>query len=354
MNETTQFLIRHGLSLVFGAVFLEQMGLPLPALPWLLAGGALAAAGNFSLLLCLTVTVIACLIADSFWFFLGRHRGNQVLGWLCRISLEPDSCVRRTQNVFTRYGLRGVLIAKFVPGLSTVAPPLAGMSGVSASRFLFVDGLGSVLYGVCCLGLGYLFSHQVEQIAAAIHQIGLSALGLIFALLATYIAYKCWQRQRLLHELRMARITVDELRKKLEAGEAPLILDLRSRGDLELDPILIRGAIQLGMQDMEKRQGEFPRDRDIIVYCSCPNEVSSARAALWLQRRGFTRVRPLLGGIGAWKRENYPVDQWSPVLTTSVALGAAARAAAPLATASNPVLTLGEDLTTGQPNREAA
>src|SRR5215472_7515434 len=176
MTETTQFLIAHGLPLVFGAVFVEQMGLPLPALPWLLAAGALAATGKFNLLLGLVVTVLACLIADAVWFYLGRFRGNQVLALLCRISLEPDSCVRRTQNVFTRYGLRGVLVAKFLPGMSTVAPPLAGMSGIGAGRFLFVDGVGALLYAGVLFGFGYFFNRQIDQIGAAIARIGGGAL----------------------------------------------------------------------------------------------------------------------------------------------------------------------------------
>jgi len=306
MNGTTQFLINNGLPLVFAAVFVEQLGLPLPALPWLLAAGALSAGGKFSLPLGLGATVIACLLADAIWFYLGRFRGNQVLALLCRISLEPDSCVRRTQNVFTKYGLRGVLVAKFLPGMSTIAPPLAGMSGISAGRFLFVDGVGSLLYGGCVLGFGYFFSHQIDQIGAAIGRIGGSALSLIIVLAVLYVAYKYWQRQRLLHELRMARITVDELRQKLEAGEAPLIFDLRSSAAVAQDPTLIQGAIHLSMEEIEQRVSEFPRDRDIVVYCSCPNEESSARLALRLQRKGFTRIRPLLGGIDAWREQNYP------------------------------------------------
>src|SRR5215471_8674225 len=156
-TSTTQFLINNGLPVVFGAVFVEQMGLPLPSLPWLLAAGALSATGKFNAVLGLGLVVIACLMADAFWFYLGRYRGNKVLGFLCRISLEPDSCVRRTQNVFTRYGLRGIVIAKFLPGMSTVAPPLAGMSGTHVGRFLLADGLGSLLYGIAFLALGYLF-----------------------------------------------------------------------------------------------------------------------------------------------------------------------------------------------------
>src|SRR5215467_11642004 len=199
MSQTTQFLINHGLPLVFAAVFVEQLGLPLPALPWLLAAGALAASGKFNLPLGLIVTVIACLVPDAIWFYLGRYRGNQVLALLCRISLEPDSCVRRTQNVFTKYGMRGVFIAKFLPGMSTVAPPLAGMYGVSAPKFLSVDGLGAALYGICALGLGFFFSHQIDQIAAAISRIGGSALSLIAGIAVLYIAYKYWQRRHLLH-----------------------------------------------------------------------------------------------------------------------------------------------------------
>jgi membrane protein DedA with SNARE-associated domain/rhodanese-related sulfurtransferase len=318
MTQTTQFLIDHGLPLVFGAVFVEQIGLPLPALPWLLAAGALSATGQFNFPLGLAVTVLACLVADAFWFYLGRHRGNQVLGLLCRISLEPDSCVRRTQNVFTRYGLRGLLVAKFLPGLNTVAPPLAGMSGMSASRFLSVDAAGSLLYGGCFLGVGYLFSHQIEQIGAAITRIGGSALSLLVGVAALYLAYKYWQRRRLLHELRMARITADELRQKLDAGENPVILDLRSSTELAQDPAVILGAIHLGLDEIERGQREFPHDRDIIVYCSCPNEVTSARVALALQRKGFTHVRPLLGGIDAWRKNNYPTEIRTATVTTTV------------------------------------
>jgi membrane protein DedA with SNARE-associated domain/rhodanese-related sulfurtransferase len=311
MNEaaaTTEFLIRHGLPLIFAVVLVEQLGLPIPAFPFLLASGALAAAGKFNLWLGLLVILAACLIADLLWFYLGRRRGNQVLGFLCRISLEPDSCVRRTQNVFTRYGLRGLVVSKFIPGMSTVAPPLAGMAGIHAGRFLLVDSLGALLYGGSLFGVGYLFSNQIQQIGDAIAHVGNSALWLVVGLVVLYAGYKYWQRQSLLRELRTARITVEELRRKLEAGENPVILDLRSKAELEQDPLVIRGAIHLVLEEIEQRRQEFPHDRDIVVYCSCPNEVTSARTALQLQRQGFTRVRPLLGGIEAWREGNHPME----------------------------------------------
>jgi rhodanese-related sulfurtransferase len=192
--------------------------------------------------------------------------------------------------------------------MSTVAPPLAGMAGVHAGRFLATDGLGALLYGSTFLGLGYAFRHQIDQIGAAIAHIGGSALTLILIVAAAWVSYKFWQRQRLLRELRTARITVAELRQKLDAGENPVILDLRSPQELEQDPSIIAGAIHLLLDDVERRRHEFPHDRDIVVYCSCPNEVTAAKVALMLQRKGFTRVRPLLGGIAAWRAENHPLE----------------------------------------------
>jgi membrane protein DedA with SNARE-associated domain/rhodanese-related sulfurtransferase len=317
MNETTQFFISHCLPFIFVVVFIEQAGLPIPALPWLLAAGALSADGKVNGFLALGVVVLACITADMLWFHLGRRRGTQVLGWLCRISIEPDSCVRRTQNVFSRYGLRGLLVAKFVPGLNTIAPPLAGMSGIKLSRFLAFDAMGSLFYAAWGLGLGFFFSHQINQIVAAFSQIGGSALALLLGLLAFYIGYKYWRRLRLLHELRSARISVAELYQMLEAGEKPYIVDLRSVEELKLNPTVIRGAIHMEMDQLTNHSKGMPRDRDIIVYCSCPNEVSSARFALSLQKKGFTRVRPLLGGYDAWRKLEYPLDTWPSIASVS-------------------------------------
>ncbi|PYJ87881.1 MAG: sulfurtransferase [Verrucomicrobia bacterium] len=308
MTETLGFLVRHGPAVLFAAVFVEQMGVPLPAAPWLLAAGALAATDNINWFAALASATFGSLLADLIWFYLGRYGGHRVLDLLCRISLEPDSCVRRTQDVFTRYGMRGVVAAKFIPGLSTLAPPLAGSSGVSAPRFFLFDGLGSFLYPASFMLLGALFSRQLEEVIAALASLGSGALGVVIALVALYIGYKYYQRQRLLKELRMARITVDELHQKLETGENPIILDLRSHAELERDPSLIRGARHMTMEEVKLWQHEIPRDRDIILYCSCPNEVTSARTALLLHRNGIRRVRPLLGGIDAWRERNYPTE----------------------------------------------
>ena len=309
MNQTLEFLVRHGVAVLFVTVFVEQIGLPLPAAPWLLAAGALAGAGKMNWFVALATVTIGSLLADLIWFYLGRYRGLRILNLLCRISLEPDSCVRRTQNLFTRHGMRGVVAAKFIPGLSTLAPPLAGSSGVSAPRFIFYDGLGSLLYGAAFMLAGFLFTHQLEQVFAALAGLGRGALGLVAGMAVLYLGWKYFQRRRLLGELRMARITVDELHQKQQAGENPVILDLRSLGEVEQNPLLIQGALHMTMEEVQLREPEIPRDRDIILYCSCPNEVTSARVALLLRRKGIQRVRPLLGGIDAWRERNYPTTQ---------------------------------------------
>lgn len=312
MKETLDFLVQHGVVVLFAVVFAEQMGVPLPTVPWFLAVGALSATGRFNASVGVGVAVIACLFADMFWFFLGRRRGMSVLGWLCHISLEPDSCVRRTQNLFTRYGLRGLTVAKFVPGLSTVLPPLAGMSGISITRFLVFDTLGSLLYCGSFILVGYCFSYQIGQIRVAMTHVGGSALSLFAVFTVAYIAYKYWRRSRLLHLLQIARITVDELRQKLDSAEAPVLLDVRSIAELRMDPSMITGARHIALSEVAKRHHEFPHDRDIVFYCSCPNEGSSAHVALLLHRKGFTRVRALQGGINAWRQANYPTEPWSP------------------------------------------
>ncbi len=308
MNKALEFLVQHGAAVLFVAVFVEQIGMPLPAVPWLFAAGALVGTGKMHWFVALGAATLGSLLADLIWFYLGRHYGNRVLGLLCRISLEPDSCVRRTQDVFARYGAQGVVAAKFIPGLSTLAPPLAGNSGFSTARFLFLDGAGSLLYVGSFILVGVLFSRQLEQVMAAMASLGSGALALVVGLVALYIGYKFFKRHRLLSELRMARITADELHQKLEAGENLMILDLRPRSELEQDPAFIQGALHMTMDEIEHRQEEIPRDRDIILYCSCPNEVSSARVALRLHRKGFSRVRPLLGGIDAWRERQYPTE----------------------------------------------
>jgi len=309
VDDVTQFLVRYGALLLFGVVFAKQAGLPIPAVPVLLAAGAMAGAGQMNLLLAIVLAVVACLLGDLIWYYLGRYRGGRVLKVLCRISLEPDSCVRRTEEFFTRHGIRSLVFAKFLPGLSTVTPSLAGMFGVSVERFLLYNGLGALLWTVAFVAPGYLLSDQLEQVAAYAARFGGAVAVLAVGLVALYIAYKYVHRQRVLRELRMARITVDELKQKMDDGHEMVIVDLRQPLALEADPYSIPGALRMAVEELEQRHHEIQRDRDVVLYCACPNEVTAARMALLLKKNGITRVRPLAGGVEAWRARNYPLQK---------------------------------------------
>ena len=308
MNEILGFMVRHGLPVLFVIVFIEQLGVPLPSPPFLLAAGGLVGIGKMNPMLALLLTAGGSLAADTIWFYLGRYRGSRIIKLLCRISLEPDTCVLRTENVFARYGTRGIVFAKFIPGLTTVMPPLAGMYGVSIRRFLAFDGLGALLYSGCFILLGLLFSSQLQQVADALDRLGRGALVLLGSLFVAYIAFKFIQRQRVLRKLRIARITAEELRQRQEGGEAVFIVDLRSELAVQGDPYRIPGARHLLADNVEKWLPNIPRNQEVILYCSCPNEASAARAAFILYRRGITRVRPLLGGLDAWRERKYPLE----------------------------------------------
>jgi len=268
MNQTVDFLVRHGYSVLFVLVFAEQIGLPLPAVPVLLAAGALAGAGQMNFAAALVLGVAASAVADTIWYEIGRRRGAKVLNLLCKISLEPDSCVRRTEGMFAKHGARSLLVAKFVPGLNTVAPPLAGIFHMRLTRFLLFDAGGALLWAGGFMGLGWLFSDQIEWLAEHALSLGSWLLVLILAALAAYIGGKYIQRQRFLRSLRIARITPEELKRLLDAGEQPVIVDLRHTVDFEAEPEVIPGAVHLASEDFEQAHDVIPRDRDIILYCT--------------------------------------------------------------------------------------
>jgi len=308
MNEILNFMVRYGLLVLFVVVFIEQLGAPLPSPPFLLAAGGLAGIGKMSPVPALLLATLGSLLADSIWFYVGRHRGNRILKLLCRISLEPDSCVRRTEDIFVKQGMRGVVLAKFIPGLGTVMPPLAGMYRVALHRFLAFDGLGALLYTGCFLLLGFLFRNQLELVAQWLDRLGHGAFIVLASLLVAYIAFKYIKRQRTLRKLQMARITPEELRQRQESGEDTFIVDVRSSLAAQGDPFRIPGARHMLLEEVQKWAPEIPRDREVVLYCSCPNDASAVRAALTLYKRGITRVRPLAGGIDAWREHSYPLE----------------------------------------------
>ncbi|HTL62057.1 MAG TPA: DedA family protein/thiosulfate sulfurtransferase GlpE [Nitrospira sp.] len=308
MQQTFDFVLRHIELVLFLTVLAEQIGLPIPAIPLLLAAGAVAGDGQASLILLTVLSVAACLFGDMLWYELGRHRGRQTLTLLCRIALEPDACVRRTENFFLIHGIRALILAKFIPGLSTLAPALAGLFKISIGRFLVFNSAGAILWSFCFLLAGYLFSDQIGYVAELAVQFGKTATTLIAVSLGGYVLYKYAHRQKLLKALRVARISAAELKQLMDNGHQAVVVDLRGALDHIADPYTIPGALRVSAEELEQRHHDIPRDRDVILFCACPNEATAARMALMLRRKGITRVRPLTGGIDAWRELAYPLE----------------------------------------------
>jgi len=308
-HQIIALIAQYGLLLVFLNVLVEQAGVPVPALPTMIVAGALAANGKLALAGVVLAAVLACLLSDLLWYWAGRHFGAGVMRTICRISLSPDSCVKQSELRFQRWRGRILLIAKFVPGLSTVAPPLVGAMGLRISSFVLLDGLGSLLWAGLAVGLGYAFAAQIDVLLAALASAGTVAFELVLVLLALYIVAKWWQRRRLLVALRMARITVDELNQSIAEGQTPVVVDVRSQAARLLDTRVIPGALLADLDGVNQVLHDISPDRELVIYCSCPNEVSAAKAAKLLMAIGYRNVRPLLGGLDAWDAAGYTIDR---------------------------------------------
>jgi len=268
MPTILETLLRHGYLFLVAWVFLEQVGLPLPSFPILLTAGALSGMGRMNFAAALLLCSFATVLADTGWYQLGRRKGIRVVRWLCRISLEPDSCVRRTEGLFEKQGAKSLLFAKFIPGLNAVAMPLAGIFQMRLRKFLLFDVLGVLLWLGTYMGLGYLFSGQIELIAHHAAALGSWLVVVLLSALTSYIAYKFLARKKFLRDLRISRISVDELKRKLDAGENLSIVDLRHSLDFEADPETIPGAVHLDSKDLAEMNGLLPLDREVILYCT--------------------------------------------------------------------------------------
>jgi membrane protein DedA with SNARE-associated domain/rhodanese-related sulfurtransferase len=265
----------------------------------MLIAGALLDKGNYQLNQLIFAIVTASVIADLFWFEAGRRYGDRVLKLLCRISISPDSCVRQTESIYTRWGASSLLVAKFIPGFASIATALAGVVGTSRTRFIFFDTIGAALWGGSAIGLGYLFRDAVQDVLAVLERLGQIGIALALMAFALFLAMKWWQRARLFKQLRMARISPSELAKLIHAGLAPVVLDVRSEESRQRTGF-IPNSRAVSQDKLDVDLEDLSRDAEIIVYCTCPNEVSAARVAKLLMQRGFVRVRPLAGGLDAW------------------------------------------------------
>ncbi len=268
MHQTLEFILKHGYLFVFLSVLAEQIGLPIPALPVLLTMGALAGKGEMSYPGALALCVLAALTSDLMWFRLGRRRGASILRLLCRISLEPDSCVRQSENVFLRYGANALVFVKFIPGLSAAFPPMAGNFRMPVWKFVLYDGMGALAWSGGYSLIGFIFRDQMNAVLNLMMRMGSWVLAFVALLLAGYISFKYVQRRRFYRKLRVARIEAEELNTLLDSGEEVIIIDLRNSLERDDHPFKIPGAIALNFEDLEKGLTEVPRDKDVVLYCT--------------------------------------------------------------------------------------
>ncbi|HEX7325174.1 MAG TPA: DedA family protein/thiosulfate sulfurtransferase GlpE [Rhodanobacteraceae bacterium] len=311
-HQLGTLMAQYGAWFVFASVLAEQIGLPVPGSLVVVLAGAMAAAGHLSLAGSVIAALVACLIGDSAWYAAGRRYGARVLHTLCRVSLSPDSCIHQSELNFERWRGWSLVIAKFVPGLSLIAPPLVGALGLRVRTFLQLDTLGALLWVGIATALGYVFAGQIDHLLLVLGDVGTRAFELGLVVLALYVGGRWWWRRRVRAALRMARITVTDLHAAVAGDSAPLIVDARSRTSRALDPRIIKGAILLDPGNIANSLRGIPRDRDIVSYCNCPNEATAARTASILVRRGYRHVRPLLGGLDAWVDAGYATQALAP------------------------------------------
>ena len=308
MALPTHILLMYGYLLLFAWVLVEQLGIPLPAMPVLLAAGALSAGHELSFTLALLAGLAGCLIADSAWFFLGRRYGHHVLRILCKLSLEPTVCVRRTQDSFGRRRRVTLMIAKFVPGLATLAPPVAGENGMGFWDFLLFDGIGAAAWVGALLTAGRFFGDLLRRDPRLLDWAGKFSGALLVVGVLVFFVGRVVRRRMELKKLVAARLEPEELKQQLDAGESVYIVDLRHPLELLPEPFTLPGALHFSPDSLAARHNEIPRDRDIVLYCSCPSEATAAKTAMTLHKLGIERVRPLRGGYDEWKRLGFPLD----------------------------------------------
>jgi membrane protein DedA with SNARE-associated domain/rhodanese-related sulfurtransferase len=310
MPLALQFFVHYAYLVLFLWVLGEQLGAPVPSIPLLVTAGSLTATHQLFLPLVLGSVLVACFVADSLWYFMGKRYGGAMVRLVCKFSFEISTCVRKTENYFTKHGPDALLVAKFIPGLGTVAAPIAGQTGMKYPVFLAYDLAGALMWASAAVLSGRFFGDVIKRDPGVLAWFGHSAGILILLAIVGFLFYRVWKQRSFLKQLETARLEPTELKQMLDAGENPFIVDLRHPLDYLPDPRVLPGAVRISPDQLLGRSTEIPRDRDIILYCTCPSEATSAKVAMNLRRAGIYRVRPLRGGFDAWKKLGLPLRDY--------------------------------------------
>jgi membrane protein DedA with SNARE-associated domain/rhodanese-related sulfurtransferase len=312
MQSLTDTIQHYAPVVVFLNMLVARVGLPLPVVPTLMTAAALARHAPLQLGEIIVAGAGGAVISDFVLYHCGFCYGQRFLALLCRISLSPDFCVRRTEAAYARVGGWSLVIGRFVPGLSLIAVAMAGVTRMSRLKFILLDGAGALIFVSASVALGLIFQNAIISLFSALAEFGAFGLLIVLCALAAYLLIRWWRRLLFIRQLRMDRITVADLRMLLDADQKLTIVDVRSK-EARAEYGIIPGAIAAHPEDIDPLIRELPRDAEIIVYCACPNEESAATAARHLKRAGFKRIRPLLGGIDAWVEAGHPVERIPPV-----------------------------------------
>lgn len=306
MSFRTLFLA-HAYIVLFCWVLVEQLGVPIPSAPLMLTAGTLTATHKLLLMPVLTAIVLGSLISDTIWFYLGKRYGGVVVRLLCRFTPSADACVRRTEGYFGKHGAGALLVSKFIPGLGTMAGAIAGQTRMDLRLFLLCDGAGALLWALVFVVGGRFFGDLLKMHPNALAWFAHSAVAVFLLLFIGFLVNRIVQRRRTLAEIRMDRVTPELLRTMLDRGDPLYIVDLRHPLDYLPDPRTLPGAVVMTPDRLVEMGSTIPRDRDVVLFCTCPNEETAVHMALTVQKLGVTRVRPLLGGFDGWRDLGYPL-----------------------------------------------
>jgi membrane protein DedA with SNARE-associated domain/rhodanese-related sulfurtransferase len=312
MPVALDFFLKYGYWILFLWVMTEQLGVPIPSVPLLLTAGTLTATHKLNLPLVLLAIVLGSLVSDSLWYVMGKRYGGAVVKLLCRLSMERSTCVRRTELYFSKNGPAALLLAKFIPALGSVAAPIAGQTGMAYSSFVVFDTGGILIWALTFTLGGRFFGDVLKRHPHALGWVGHFAVLLFVLLLLGFLVHRFLRQRAFLREIRTARVAPQELKDMLDNGQEVYIVDLRHPLDYLPDPRTLPGAVLLTPDKLVLQSDEIPRDRDVVLFCTCPSEATAAKMALAIRKLGVYRVRPLLGGFDEWKRLGFPLVEIPP------------------------------------------
>jgi membrane protein DedA with SNARE-associated domain/rhodanese-related sulfurtransferase len=306
MNALVELIQTYGLWLVFLITLLQSVGLPLPAFAVLIVTTAVTPATEANIVILILTGSLGTLAGDLILYFAGKRYGTGILGKLCKISMSPDTCVRSTGDIFERYGAPALTIVKFIPGLSTLAPVVAGVYAMRVTLFVFFSSIAALIYLGAAVTLGAVFRHQVGGLISALSDYGKMGGLFVVVLFGLYLLFKWLRRYRLIRQFETDRLTVNDLIELIDGESNPVILDARPI-DQRTRNGFIPGSVPIDENSFNDIADRYAGHKEIVIYCSCPNEITAARYAEKLRKVGLKRIRPLVGGIDAWAQSGQQV-----------------------------------------------